>query len=85
MISDDERHLAKIKEQTLNSVAKKHHAKIHFFASEDLLIYLNPLKQPKATEKRVRGYRVKVNYKTDNNTGKQSSITTIIMNALHKK
>lgn len=85
MISDDEKHLTKIKEQALNSIARKHHTKIHFFASEDLLIYLDALKQPKATEKRVRGYRVKVNYKTDNDTSKQSSITKIIMNALRKK
>jgi len=32
----------------------------------------------------IRGYRVKVDYKTDNDASKQSSITNIIMNALRK-
>lgn len=49
MISDDEKHLAKIKEQVFKIVAKKYHPNIHFFASEDLLIYLDALKQPKPT------------------------------------
>ena len=85
MISDNEKHLTKIKEQALKNVNKKHHAIIHFFSSEELPLYLDALKQPKTTEKRVRGYRVKVNYKNDNDTSKQSSITNIIMKALRKK
>ena len=84
MISDNDKHLKNIKEQALKTISKKHHPKIHFFASEELHLYLEALQLPKTKVKRVRGYRVKVDYKTDNDTSKQSSITNIIMNALRK-
>jgi hypothetical protein len=84
MISEDEKHLKNIKEQALKTISKKQHPKIHFFASEELYLYLEALQLPKTKVKRVRGYRVKVDYKTDNDTSKQSSITNIIMNALRK-
>ena len=85
MISEDEKHLGKIKEQVLTSISKKQHSKIHFFKPEELQLYLDALIQPKSKVKRVRGYRVKVDYKTDNDTNKQSSITNIIMKALRGK
>ena len=84
MISENDKHLKNIKEQALKTISKKHHPKIHFFASEELHLYLEALQLPKTKVKRVRGYRVKVDYKTDNDTSKQSSITNIIMNALRK-
>lgn len=85
MISDDEKHLKNIKEKALKTIPKKQHSKIHFFKSEELQLYLDALIQPKSKVKRVRGYRVKVDYKTDNDTSKQSSITDIIMKALRGK
>ncbi len=85
MISDDEKHLENIKKQAFKAITKIHHSRIHFFASEELSLYLDAFKQPLTKEKRVRGYRVKVNYKTDDDTNKQSSITNIIMKALRKK
>lgn len=84
MISEDEKHLKNIKEQALKTISKKQHSKIHFFKSEELQLYHDALQQPQPKVKRVRGYRVKVDYKTDNDTSKQSSITNIIMNALRK-
>lgn len=85
MISEDEKHLKNIKEQALKTISKKQHSKIHFFKSKDLLLYLDALIQPKSKVKRVRGYRVKVDYKTDNDTSKQTPITDIIMKALRGK
>lgn len=85
MISNDGKHLANIKEQTFKVLKKKHHSRVHFFDSEELPLYLDALKQPEIKEERIRGYRVKVNYGTDNNTGKQSSITDVIMRALRGK
>ncbi len=85
MISEDEKHLKNIKEQALKNISKKQHLKIHFFKSEELLLYLDALIQPKTKVKRVRGYRVNVDYKTDNDTNKQASITNIIMKALRGK
>jgi len=85
MISENDKHLKNIKEQVLKTILKKQHSKIHFFASEELHLYLDALQLPKTKVKRVRGYRVKVDYKTDNDTSKQSSITNIIMNALRKE
>lgn len=84
MISEDEKHLKNIKEQALKTISKKQHSKIHFFKSEELQLYLDALIQTQQKVKRVRGYRVKVDYKTDNDTSKQSSITNIIMDALRK-
>ena len=84
MISENDKHLKNIQEQALKTISKKQHPKIHFFASEELHLYLDALQQPKTKIKRVRGYRVKVDYKTDNDTSKQSSITNIIMDALRK-
>jgi len=84
MVSENEKHLNSIKNQTLKTISKKQHAKIHFFKSEELHLYLDALQLPKTKVKRVRGYRVKVDYKTDNDTSKQSSITNIIMDALRK-
>lgn len=84
MISDNDKHLKNIKDKALKKISKKQHAKLHFFASEELHLYLDALQQPKTKVKRVRGYRVKVDYKTDNDTSKQSSITNIIMDALRK-
>nr|WP_274704132.1 ATP-binding protein [Polaribacter marinus] len=84
MISENDKHLKNIQEQTLKVISKKQHSKIHFFSSEELPLYLDALQQPKTKIKRVRGYRVKVDYKTDNDTSKQSSITNIIMKALRK-
>lgn len=87
MISEDEKHLNTIKKLALKTIAKKYHSKIHFFKSEELSLYLDATEpKTKILEKRVRGYRVKVNYKTDTlDTGKQQSITNIIMKALRKK
>lgn len=87
MISDDEKHLQNIKEQSLKVIPKKLHSKIHFFPSKELSLYLDALTPTSIVkEKRVRGYRVKVNYKTENaNINKQKSITNIIMNAIRKK
>ena len=84
MISENEKHLKNIKTKALKTISKKQQSKIHFFKSEELQLYLDALNQPKTKVKRVRGYRVKVDYKTDNDTSKQSSITNIIMNALRK-
>jgi hypothetical protein len=84
IISDDEKHLNNIKNQALKIVSKKKHSKLHFFKSEELHLYLDALQLPKTKVKRVRGYRVKVDYRTDNDASKQSSITNIIMNALRK-
>lgn len=85
MISENEKHLKNIKGQALKSISKKQHSKIHFFKSEELPLYLDALIQPQQKVKRVRGYRVKVDYKTDNDTSKQSSITDIIMKVLRGK
>ena len=85
MISDNVKHLANIKERAFNVLEEKYHSKVHFFASEELPLYLDALKQPEAKEERIRGYRVKVNYGNDNDTGKQASITDIIMKALRGK
>lgn len=85
MISENEKHLKNIKEQALKIISKKQHSKIHFFKSEELHLYLDAMIQPQQKVKRVRGYRVKVDYKTDNDTSKQSSITDIIMKALRRK
>jgi len=85
MISDNDKHLKNIKDKSLKTISKKQHAKLHFFTSEELHLYLDALQQPKTKVKRVRGYRVKVDYKTDNDTSKQSSITNIIMKALREK
>ena len=87
MISDDEKHLQNIKEQSEKVIQKKLHSKIHFFPSKELSLYLDALTPTSIVkEKRVRGYRVKVNYKTeDGDTNKQKSITNIIMDALRKK
>lgn len=84
MISENSKHLKNIQEQALKVISKKQHSKIHFFPSEELPLYLDAFQQPKTKIKRVRGYRVKVDYKTDNDTSKQSFITNIIMNALRK-
>ena len=84
MISENEKHLKNIKEQTFKTISKNQHSKIHFFASEELHLYLDALQQPKTKVKRVRGYKVKVEYKTDNDISKLSSITNIIMKALRK-
>jgi len=84
MISENEKHLKSIKEQAFKTISKKQHSKIHFFASEELHLYLDALQQPKTKVKRVRGYKVKVEYKTDNDISKLSSITNIIMKALRK-
>lgn len=85
MISENEKHLKNIKEEALKTISKKQHSKIHFFKSEDLQLYLDALIKPQQKVKRVRGYRVKVDYKTDNDSSKQSSITDIIMKALRGK
>lgn len=85
MISENEKHLKNIKEQALKTILKKQHSKIHFFKSEELQLYLDALIQPQQKVKRVCGYRVKVDYKTNNDTSKQSSITDIIMKALRGK
>ncbi|WP_417198086.1 type IV secretory system conjugative DNA transfer family protein [Bizionia sp.] len=85
MISEDKRHLENIKEQASTVFKKKYHSQIHFLAPEEFPTYLDALKQPKSEEKRVRGYRVKVNYKNDANTGKLSLITNIMVKALRKK
>ena len=85
MISDNEKHLSNIEKQAIKEISIKHQSKIHFFASEELHLYLDALQQPQTKVKRVRGYRVKVDYKTDNDTSKQSSITNIIMKALRGK
>ena len=66
-------------------ILKKHHSRIHFFASEELILYLDALQQPQTKVKRVRGNCVQVNYKTDEDMSKQSSITNIIMKALRSK
>lgn len=86
MISDNEKHLNKIKELALKTIAKKDHSIIHFFKSEDLSIYLDATEpKVKVVQKRIRGYRVKVNYSNADDTDKQQSITNIIMKALQKK
>ncbi|KGL59112.1 conserved hypothetical protein (DUF87) [Polaribacter sp. Hel1_85] len=87
MISDDEKHLQNIKEQSLKVIPKKLYSKIHFFPSKELSLYLDAITPTSIVkEKRVRGYRVKVNYKTeDGDMNKQKSITNIIMDALRKK
>ena len=83
--TDNEKHLSNIEKQAIKEISIKHQSKIHFFASEELHLYLDALQQPQTKVKRVRGYRVKVDYKTDNDTSKQSSITNIIMKALRGK
>jgi DNA helicase HerA-like ATPase len=87
MISNNEKHLQNIKEQSFKIISKKLHSKIHFFPSEELSLYLDALNPTSITkEKRVRGYRVKVNYKTEDvDINKQKSIANIIMDALRKK
>ena len=87
MISNNEKHLQNIKDQSLKIISKKLHSKIHFFPSEELSLYLDALNPTSITkEKRVRGYRVKVNYKTEDvDMNKQKSIANIIMDALRKK
>lgn len=87
IISDNVEHLQNIKKLTLKTIAKKHHHKLHFFQSVELAMYLDAT-EPKAktSEKRIRGYRVKVNYNADGGeNNKQKSITDIIMKALRKK
>lgn len=87
MISDDIQHLQNIKKLALLTINKKHHSKLHFFISEELPMYLDATAPKiKTSEKRIRGYRVKVNYKAgDVDTNKQKSITDIVMKALRKK
>ena len=79
--------LKKIQQLALNCIDNKEYNKIHFFPPDELSLYLDAT-EPKVVskEKRVSGYRVKVNYKADtDSTGKQKSITDIIMKALRKK
>lgn len=87
MISDDSKHLLNIKKEALDVIDKKQYSKIHFFPSQELTLYLDALNPKSITkEKRVRGYRIKVNYKSGNiDTSKQKSITNIIMDSLRKK
>jgi hypothetical protein len=87
MISENKEHLEDIQELALGSINSKEHYRIHFFAPDELSLYLDATEPKTITkEKRVSGYRIKVNYKTNtDSTGKQKSITDIIMKALRKK
>jgi len=87
MVSDAREHLKKIKTKALNIIDAKFHHRIHFMNSDEISTYLDALQiKPEKNEKRVRGYKVKVDYKlNENQDHKRSEITKIIMDALRKK
>lgn len=61
IVSKDEKHLEKIKEKTLNEINTKNN--IYFFTLNQMTEFLDSLVENEVQEvKRIRGYRVKVNY-----------------------
>jgi hypothetical protein len=67
VISKDEKHLEKIREKATNEIERKDI--IHFFTPNQMTEFLDSLTQKEEKEvKRIRGYRVKVNYTTVNQT-----------------
>jgi len=62
VISKDEKHLENIKERMNNEIRDQN--KIHFFTPNQMTEFLDPLSENEGEEvKRIRGYRVKVNYR----------------------
>ena len=87
LICENQTHLENIRKSALKVITKKSHKLIHFFESSRLSEYLDAL-EPKGnlSEKRVRGFRVKLNYSTDSDGAKKKkSLTEIIMQALRKR
>lgn len=83
MLSDNSKHLEKIKIQTQKNISKKHHSKIHFTNSKTFTEIINNLSpKPSSSESRIKGYRVKTNFtKKDENT----SIEKFILGSIRKK
>jgi hypothetical protein len=62
IISKDEKHLGRIKERAENEIEDQN--KIHFFTPSQMTEFLDSLTKNEEKEvKRIRGYRVKVNYR----------------------
>jgi len=63
IISKDEKHLEKIRERMVNEITER--SKINFFTPNQMTEFLDSLTENKEPEvKRIRGYRVKVNYRS---------------------
>lgn len=63
VVSKDERHLEKIQEKITDGI--KNQTGIHFFAPNQITEFLDSFVENERREvKRIRGYRVKVNYRT---------------------
>jgi hypothetical protein len=67
VLSKDERHLENIKEKVFNEIPDQ--SNIHFFNPSQMTEFLDSLTENKEQEgQRIRGYRVKVNYRSVNPT-----------------
>jgi len=83
IISKDEKHLKKIQEKAMNEIERKDI--IHFFTPNQMTEFLDSLTQKEENEvKRIRGYRVKVNYTTVNQAELESKNQNIAEKVLRK-
>ena len=87
LLSEDKAHLEAIEHLALETIHKKDHAKLHFLSPEKLSEHLDAfVPKVKVPEKRIRGYRVKLNYTPDSKTEKKKqSLTDLLMQSLRKK
>lgn len=83
VISKDEKHLGKIKERAEDEI--KDHCRIHFFPPNQIAAFLDSLSKSEEQEiKRIRGYRVKVNYMAIEPTKLEEKNQDITDNILRK-
>lgn len=78
MISKNEKHLESIREKALDCIEAKHHDHISFFHPDKFLNHLRPyVPKPKAREKIINGYRVRVNFTETSITDMRKAEETI--------
>lgn len=89
MISDDDKHLGNIKKLATAELQKSELDFIIFGSTKDLIQSLHEISlQEKPKEKKVKGYRIKVNYKKvsdEENRRKESTIIKAIVDSIRKK
>jgi hypothetical protein len=89
VVAGDKKALTKIQGHVLHSLETAIHKRVSFLLPEEFLPHLErlQLKQAPSTEKVVRGYRVKVNYKVNDaeeNNLKKEAITGVIVQAMRR-
>lgn len=87
VLSDSKKHLDEIEGMVKASISSTELDKVRFGSYQDLVMLFEEIAAKEASSvKRVKGYRVKVNYKTSNETkSKQDTLTNIILDSLKRK